>query len=171
VKATISRDALHRAGRFGKALVAGREEAGGAGAAKGNGGATIGRPEMEEPQDRIPGGSPGAPAGARSPEPSGERRHGWSRVRLFLRFAAMRSTALRAVKVACVITPILTLLNHSREILALELGLRFWTQVALTFFVPYGVSTYSSAMAAIAEQHRMGHDPNAPLPLERGRRS
>ena len=117
-------------------------------------------------QGRVREGSAGAPAGSERPAPAGERRHGWSRIRLFLRFAAMRGTAVRAVKVACVITPILTVLNHSREILARELGVAFWAQVALTFFVPYCVSTYSSAMAAIAEHHRLGRDPTAALPLE-----
>jgi len=68
---------------------------------------------------------------------------------------------VRAVKVACVITPILTVFNHSREIIAREFGAAFWLQVGLTFLVPYGVSTYSSAMAAIAEHRRMGHDPRA----------
>ena len=94
--------------------------------------------------------------------PRTERRHIWGRVRLFLRYAAMGGTVKRAFKVACVITPILTVLNHSAEILELRLGLAFWLQMALTFCVPYCVSTYSSAMAAIAEHHRMGTDPTAP---------
>ncbi len=56
----------------------------------------------------------------------------------------------RALKVAAVITPILTVVNHSHEILALDLGAGFWLQVVLTFLVPYAVSTYSSAMALVA---------------------
>jgi hypothetical protein len=118
----------------------------------------------------MAGGMKLSPAQSRSAAPGAvprERRHRWSRIRFFLRFALRRETVVRAVKVACVITPILTLLNHSREILALELGLAFWIQVGLTFLVPYGVSTYSSAMAAIAEHYRMGIDPNAPRPAER----
>ena len=84
-----------------------------------------------------------------------------SRMRLFFRFACMRGTVVRAVKVACVITPILTVLNHSREIWAGDFGIAFWAQAGLTFFVPYCVSTYSSAMAAIAEHRRMGDDLEA----------
>ena len=62
----------------------------------------------------------------------------------------MRSTVIRAVKVACVITPILTVFNHYQEIVDLRLSLSFWVQVLLTFTVPYCVSTYSSAMASMA---------------------
>ena len=72
------------------------------------------------------------------------------KVRQFLRFAFMRSTVIRAVKVACVITPILTVFNHTPEIVDLRLGMSFWVQVLLTFTVPYCVSTYSSAMASMA---------------------
>ena len=75
----------------------------------------------------------------------------------FLRYCSQRSTVFRALKVAAVITPILTVINHFREIAALELGLWFWLQVAMTFVVPYGVSTYSSAMAA-SEEHRRNID-------------
>lgn len=71
----------------------------------------------------------------------------------FLKYCFQRSTVFRSLKVAAVITPILTVINHFREIAALELGLLFWLQVAMTFVVPYGVSTYSSAMAA-SEEHK-----------------
>lgn len=73
----------------------------------------------------------------------------------------MRETVVRAVKVACVVTPVLTLLNHSREIAAAQLGAAFWLQVVLTFLVPYCVSMYSSAMSAIAEHRQMDGDPLA----------
>ena len=71
----------------------------------------------------------------------------------FFKFALMGSTVRRAIKVALVITPILTVFNHFSEIRALELGAGFWLQVALTFMVPYCVSTYSCAMTAM-EEHR-----------------
>ncbi len=111
--------------------------------------------------DRV-GTGQAAPDRPSGPISGIERRHLRGRVRLFLRYAAMGGTVKRALKVACVITPILTVLNHSAEIMELRLGLAFWLQMALTFCVPYGVSTYSSAMAAIAEHHRMGTDPTAP---------
>ena len=72
----------------------------------------------------------------------------------FLKYCMQRSTVVRAIKVGLVITPILTLINHFREIAALEMGLGFWIQVAMTFVVPYCVSTYSSACAASEEHNR-----------------
>ena len=59
------------------------------------------------------------------------------------------------MKVACIVTPILTLFNHSHEIIALDFSARFFFQVCLTFCVPYTVSTYSSAMTELknAESH------------------
>ena len=72
----------------------------------------------------------------------------------FLKYCIRRSTVFRALKVGLVITPILTVINHFREIAALEMGLGFWLQMAMTFVVPYCVSTYSSAMAAGEEHDR-----------------
>ena len=69
--------------------------------------------------------------------------------RHFMRFATSGTTVKRAFKVACIITPILTILNHAHEIIALDLGPRFFLQVCLTFCVPYSVSTYSSAMTEL----------------------
>jgi len=85
-------------------------------------------------------------------------------VRLFFHYALLRGTVTRALKVAALVTPMLTVLNHSAELLSLDLGTRFWTQVALTFLVPYSVSTYSSAMGAIQEHRRMlGAQTQAPV--------
>ena len=86
-------------------------------------------------------------------------------LRLFARYALMGNTVRRALKVAAVVTPILTLLNHSAELLALQLDRRFWLQAALTFFVPYLVSTYSSAMAAMQEHRRMSIQKQARTPF------
>ena len=70
-------------------------------------------------------------------------------IKLFLKFAVMGSTAKRSLKVALVVTPVLTTLNHSHEIMALQFGWRFVLQMAMTFCVPYFVCTYSSAMTEI----------------------
>ena len=75
-------------------------------------------------------------------------------MRLFFQYAFMRSTVLRALKVACVITPILTVFNHYDKLMVGELGLHFWFQVVLTFIVPYCVSTYSAAMAGLEEHQK-----------------
>lgn len=65
------------------------------------------------------------------------------------------STVKRALKVALVVTPILTIFNHAQDIIALNLGARFFLQLVLTFSVPYAVCTYSSAMTELknAEGH------------------
>jgi hypothetical protein len=71
-------------------------------------------------------------------------------LRLFLRCAVKRSTVLRAVSVAGVITPILTAINHWGELQAGASGAGLLGQIGLTFLVPYCVSTFSSARAEMA---------------------
>ena len=68
-------------------------------------------------------------------------------VRLFVRCALKRSTVLRALGVAAVITPILVGVNQWDRMASGALDVRFLVKVALTFCVPYLVSTYSSARA------------------------
>ena len=77
----------------------------------------------------------------------------------FLKYCFQRSTVFRALKVAAIITPILTVINHFQELAALELDGLFWFQVGLTFVVPFGVSTFSSAMAALEEHRRKYNAP------------
>jgi hypothetical protein len=72
-------------------------------------------------------------------------------LRLFIRCALFPRTIGRAVTVASVITPILTAINHWGEFAKGQIGPGLVLQVALTFCVPYCVSTYSSAQA------EMGH--------------
>ena len=67
-------------------------------------------------------------------------------VKLVLRLAVAGSTVARALKVAMVVGPVLTLINHAHTLVALDFNARFFLQTALTFCVPYLVSTYSSAM-------------------------
>jgi len=86
---------------------------------------------------------PGQP-GAAAPHP----------LRRFVRAAGRRTTVGRALGVATVITPCLMAVNHWDAILAGALDRVFLLQTALTFLVPYAVSTYSSARAEMAEQMR-----------------
>lgn len=58
-----------------------------------------------------------------------------------------RETVTRAIKVAFVITPILTLINQYDVIVVGNFEGAFFLKLALTFLVPYGVSAYSSACA------------------------
>lgn len=82
----------------------------------------------------------------------------WSELKYFSKCACMRSTVIRALKVAIVITPILTVVNHSQEIMALDFSPRFILQALLTFCVPYLVSTYSSAMTRLADMKAAASD-------------
>ena len=58
-----------------------------------------------------------------------------------------RETTTRAVRVAVIIAPILIVMNHYDEIMDLRFTTVFFFKSALTFFVPYFVSAYSSAKA------------------------
>lgn len=70
--------------------------------------------------------------------------------KLFLKYSLARPTVWRALKVALFVGPVLTLINQAHRIVALDFDLRFVVQTALTFCVPYLVSTYSSAMTEVA---------------------
>lgn len=56
----------------------------------------------------------------------------------------LRPVVSTALKVAIVVGTILALINHGPALLALELSRQQIVQIALTYLVPYGVSTYSS---------------------------
>ena len=56
----------------------------------------------------------------------------------------LRPVVLTAIKVALVVGTVLALMNHGPALLALELSSQQMLQIALTYLVPYGVSTYSS---------------------------
>ena len=71
--------------------------------------------------------------------------------KLFLKYSVAGRTVRRALKVALVVGPVLTLINHAPSIIALDLDPRFAFQTVLTFFVPYLVSTYASAMTELSQ--------------------
>ncbi|MGQ0793319.1 MAG: nitrate/nitrite transporter NrtS [Deltaproteobacteria bacterium] len=56
-------------------------------------------------------------------------------------------TRKRAVKVAAIVAPIVILINHCDELAALKITSALCIKSLLTFFVPYSVSSYSSAKA------------------------
>jgi hypothetical protein len=65
----------------------------------------------------------------------------------FLVLCFQRSTVRRAVTVALVVGPILTLINQYDAIASGSFGGKFFFKLRLTFLVPYSVSSYSSVMA------------------------
>jgi hypothetical protein len=52
----------------------------------------------------------------------------------------------RGLRVAAIVTPILTFINHGSEIAQGQLGASFWLQTSLTFAVPFTVSVVSSVL-------------------------
>ena len=78
------------------------------------------------------------------------------RMRTFLHHWFRRETVLRAIKVAAVVGPILTLINQGDVLLNGPYSPRLFFKICLTFLVPYSVSSFSSARTYIEnEQRRM----------------
>lgn len=69
----------------------------------------------------------------------------------FLTLATERKVVLRAAKVAAVVGTILALINHADHLFNFDMDAATWLKVAMTYAVPYSVSTYS-AVGAIRER-------------------
>jgi hypothetical protein len=65
----------------------------------------------------------------------------------FFTLAFSRQVVTGALKVTLVVGSILALINHSASILSMSLTNESATQIILTYFVPYCVSTYSAVRA------------------------
>ena len=65
----------------------------------------------------------------------------------WLAVAFEASVLKRALKVAAVVGSILAVINHGDTIITGHVTLKHWVQVALTFLVPYCVSTYAAVQA------------------------
>ena len=70
-----------------------------------------------------------------------------SSLRRFVHHLFRRETVLRALKVAGIVGPILTLINQYDVLLSLDFSPRLLAKIGLTFLVPYSVSSFSSARA------------------------
>lgn len=68
-------------------------------------------------------------------------------IRWFFQHWFRRETVIRALKVAGVVGPILTAINQYDALLSRNFSARLCLQIFLTFLVPYGVSSFSSARA------------------------
>ena len=73
----------------------------------------------------------------------------------FLHHWFRRETVRRALKVAGIVGPILTVINQYDLLLNLEFSPQLCFKIALTFLVPYSVSSYSSARTYM-DQERSG---------------
>ena len=70
----------------------------------------------------------------------------------FLQLARSSSVVQRAIRIALVVGTLLVAINHGQALLSLQMDLTRWIQVILTYFVPYGVSTYASVQALRSTQ-------------------
>jgi len=68
----------------------------------------------------------------------------------WLSFALKRSVAKRSLKVGLVVGTILALINYTDRILAGQMTGVDWVKLALTYLVPYCVSTYASVSEMIS---------------------
>jgi len=78
--------------------------------------------------------------------------------RRWLDLAANRRVVVRALKMAAIVGVILIAINHGDAILHGDLPPNRIARMALTFFVPYAVSTISS-VAAMRERDTAGDPP------------
>jgi hypothetical protein len=74
----------------------------------------------------------------------------------FLSLCIQKSVVRRALIVALVVGPILTLINQYDAIIGRTFGPRFFLKLGLTFLVPYSVSNYSSVMAPLSQAAKKG---------------
>lgn len=72
----------------------------------------------------------------------------------------LRPVMLTAIKVALVVGTVLALINHGPALFALELSRQQILQIALTYLVPYTVSTYSS-VKMLQNKPIRPHNPHA----------
>ncbi len=70
------------------------------------------------------------------------------------RLVFRRSVVRRALVMALIVGHVLAAINHGDRILTGTMTLGEWSKVALTFLVPYTVSTISSVLA-LREQQRL----------------
>lgn len=68
-------------------------------------------------------------------------------LRRFIHYWFLRETVRRALKVAFIVGPVLTVINQHDVLFRGELSLHLVLKILLTFVVPYSVSSFSSARA------------------------
>ncbi|WP_299627473.1 nitrate/nitrite transporter NrtS [uncultured Tateyamaria sp.] len=65
----------------------------------------------------------------------------------FWQIATDRSVTMRALRIALIVGTVIALINHGDRMMMGGMDAIAWLKCALTFLVPYSVSTYSSVMA------------------------
>ena len=91
---------------------------------------------------------------------AGASRRGHRRgMRLFLKYATTRATLRRSVKVAALVGTILAIINHYDMLLSGNFTTRRCIQIIVTYFVPFSVSTASSALQGRAMELLAARSP------------
>ncbi|WP_299612547.1 nitrate/nitrite transporter NrtS [uncultured Tateyamaria sp.] len=70
--------------------------------------------------------------------------------------ATDRTVVKRAAKIAFIVGIIIAMINHGDRITSGQMDAVAWAKCALTFLVPYSVSTYSSVMAVRERLQSLG---------------
>jgi hypothetical protein len=65
-----------------------------------------------------------------------------------------RETVVRAVKMAAIVGPLLTVINQGDVLLSGQYSPRVFLKIILTFLVPYSVSSFSSALTYIEREQQ-----------------
>ena len=84
--------------------------------------------------------------------------HSSSVARRFLYYWFMKETVMRALKVAAIVGPVLTVINQYDVLLRGDFSLHLFSKILLTFFVPYSVSSFSSARAYMDREALISHE-------------
>ncbi len=79
-----------------------------------------------------------------------ERPSAWTTAKVFLGLASQPATVWRGIKIALIVTPVLTLINQFGAIVHHNFGAEFFLKLALTACVPFLVSVTSSTLANMA---------------------
>ena len=74
----------------------------------------------------------------------------------WLKTAARNDVVRRGLKVGLVVGTILTVINQGNRILAGEWSMEILLKIAMTYVVPYCVSTYASVSAILAQRSAEG---------------
>ena len=75
-------------------------------------------------------------------------------MKAFIRHAIAKASLFRSIKIALVVGTILALINHYGSIFHGTLTWANIFQIVLTYFVPFGVATYSAAMQAREDESK-----------------
>ena len=72
----------------------------------------------------------------------------------WISIATRHDVVRRSFKVATIVGTILVLINYWDRLMPYSLDMQSWTKIALTYCVPYCVSTYASVSAILAGSQR-----------------